>query len=266
MKDSNIINGNCWVAHFDILGFRNIVEHFLPEGVLEVYEEVLKKIKEYNVNHKFFSDSFVFYTENDSKDSFSNIDWALRLFFEEMFCREIPMRGCLNVGPFYANEEKGIFFGRAHIEAYDLAENQNWIGFVLSGKVKEKLRDFKIDNGNSYLDVFKQYYYLEYEVPSKGKIKRDLLAYNLNIGSSIDTRKATPQQCRLWSHLISMEGTARIHLNEKIKRKKIVGLVKCPVDRNTIIKYKNTKKFLLRVYPALKERMKNKNSQISYSS
>jgi hypothetical protein len=259
MENNEIINGVCWVAYFDRLGFRHIVEHFLPEGVLEDYEEVLKEIKQKlpNVKHKFFSDSFVFYTKDDSQDSFCNIEGTLRLFFHKMFDVEIPMRGCLNIGQFYANEEKSIFFGRALTEAYDLAENQNWIGFVLSEKAVQK--------GGPCLNTIRQYYYLEYDVPYKEQIKR-LLVYNLNIGSSIDATEATPQQCRLWNHLISMEGTASVHLHETVKRKKIVGWAKCRVCRNTIIKYKNTKKFLLHVYPALKKRIKNKNRQISYTS
>jgi len=122
MECENIINGNCWVAYFDILGFKNDVKHFPPQGVLEKYIEVLKKIEKHNVKCKFFSDSFVFYTENDSDESFRRMNMALRFFFRAMFTQYIPMRGCLNVGQFYVDEEKGIFFGRSLIEAHNLAE------------------------------------------------------------------------------------------------------------------------------------------------
>jgi hypothetical protein len=267
MVNSNIINSNCWIAYFDILGFRNIVENFDANGVLYSYREVLKEIRQYDkVKHKFFSDSFVFYTENDSQDSFGHMYSASTMFFREMFAKNIPLRGCLTVGQFYVDEEEGIFFGRALIEAYDWAEGQNWIGLVLSEKAKDKLSSFKTNNDISFLDSLRLYDFLEYEVPYKKRIKRNLLVYNLNIDSDINAPEAKKLQCQLWNYLISMEGTAKIHLDEKIRKKGITGLKKCMEYRNTIIKYRNTKDFLLCVYPTLKERVRNKNHQVHYES
>ncbi|MCX5637809.1 MAG: hypothetical protein NTX52_08980, partial [Planctomycetota bacterium] len=98
MEAEKIINGNCWVAYFDILGFSNMVKSFHVEFVREKLQETRKESKQYNVNCKsiFFSDSFVFYTENDSQDSFRGISAASELFFQARFLEKIPMRGCLN--------------------------------------------------------------------------------------------------------------------------------------------------------------------------
>lgn len=257
MENDKIINGNCWVAYFDMLGFKDDVEHFPPEGVLEKYIEVLKEIEKHNVNCKFFSDSFVFYTEDDSETSFRGIDAALKFFFQKMFIRLIPMRGCLNVGQFYVDEEKGIFFGRSLIEAHNLAEGQNWIGFVFSEKVREKLNDFKAKYPNRYWDELEKHY-LEYQVPYKKKKKRSLLVYNLTVNPYLSNQQAKHDQCTLWNSLTTMEDIAFIHLN-----KRIVGLKKCPEHTNITIKYKNTKDFLLYVYPTLKGIVRKKNRPIS---
>jgi len=266
MNNSNIINGDCWIAYFDILGFRNVVENLDANGVLDSYKEVLKDIRQYSdVRLKFFSDSFIFYTENDSEVSFGHMISASTTFFRGMFEKNIPLRGCLTVGQFYVDEKEGVFFGRALIEGYDWAEGQNWIGFVLSEEAENKLGSFQTNYG-TFLDILIPYNFLKYEVPYKKGIKRNLLVYNLNINSDINAPEAKREECRLWNDLISMEGTAKTHLEEKIRKKGITGLKKCMEYRNIIVKYKNTKDFLLCVYPTLKERVRNKNHQVYYES
>ena len=249
MENNKVINGNCWVAYFDILGFKNDVEHFPPEGVLERYIEILKEIKRYDVKDNFFSDSFMFYTEDDSETSFRRIDAALKLFFYNMFIRHIPMRGCLDVGQIYVNEKKRIFFGRSFIKAYHLAESQNWIGFVLSEKVRERIYDFKAENSDLYRDELKKHY-LEYQVPCRKKIKyvfniirekeireRSLLVFNLTINPCQAEQEAEKSQRRLWKSLDTMESIARIHLNEEIKRGRIAGLKKHFEEKVLVFKY-----------------------------
>jgi hypothetical protein len=250
MKDSNIINGNCWVTYFDILGFSKMVESFPVECILEKYKEALKKIKEYKVNRKFFSDSFIFYTENDSQDSFRDISMASGLFFQAMFLEKIPLRGCLNVGQFYRDEKNGIFFGLALIEAYELSEGQNWIGFVLSEKAREKSAVLRSDN-----DLW-----LEYDVPYNKKPKRrNLLVYYPNI--LIDESAPEPakyQHERLLDALDIMEGTAQ-SIYQKEKGNNLVCCQKKHVEfREIITKYKNTRKFLLFAYPLLRKRFERK--------
>lgn len=252
MKDSKITNGTCWLAYFDILGFSNMVDSFPVEFVLEKYKEALKEGKKYNVNckFKFFSDSFIFYTENDSQDSFLGISATSELFFQEMFLGKIPMRGCLNIGQFYADEKIGIFFGRALIDAYKASEGQNWIGFILSKKTREKLVDFEATGFKSNTNL----HYLEYKVPYKKEKQCKLLVYYPNILiTESHPEPAEHQQKNLLDALDIMEDTAKLTYEKRpVKLRKI------------ITKYKNTKEFLLCVYPALKERAEN--SQTHYNS
>lgn len=254
-NNKNIINGNCWVAYFDILGFRYIVKSFLPEFVRKEYKKALREIEKCNVicKSKFFSDTFIFYTENDSQDSYRRIRAASMIFFRVMFLRnktpKFPMRGCLHVGQFYVEEEDGIFFGPALIDAYEWAEGQNWIGFVLSKKAREKLETYESEGFKLNNDQW----FLEYEVPYKKEPKR-LLTYMVNpLDKNDDAIKL--HQNRLWSALEEMESTARL-MFLKENGNEIIDLEKCPKYGKISTKYKNTRKFLLYAYPALKEKAK----------
>jgi hypothetical protein len=161
-----------------------------------------------------------------------------------MFLHGIPMRGCLNIGKLYANEKNGILFGPAHIEAYRLAEGQNWIGFVLSEKTRKKVRNFK----STY-----NLRYLAHKVPYNEKPKlRNLLAYNLKLVSTVNST-------RLSVALGNMKHKAILMLRKE-KGNKIVNLKRCNDYKKIISKYENTRKFMLRVYPELKEKIKKQSA------
>jgi hypothetical protein len=260
MEEEKIISGNCWVAYFDILGFRKLMGNFPIWYVQDVLKQALDTGKRSNVKCKFifFSDSFIFYTDDDSHDAFSCIEVTSSLFFREMFLgkEKIPMRGCLNVGRFCADEENRIFFGPALIEAYDCAEGQNWIGFVLSEKTREKLANFESVGINSgYKDR-----YVEYSVPYKKEPKlRSLLTYNLKLLTTIgNTGQARSQQHALWEAFSYMKYVAQMLSTKKVD--KSADIEKSSDYDEIITKYDNTEKFMFWFYPALKEMAEKQNT------
>lgn len=235
MKGNKIINGSRWIAYFDILGFSNMVESFPVWFVLKAYQEALKESETYNLCGKFifFSDSFIFYTKDDSQDCLRDISTVTAMFFQNMFNKYIPLRGCLNVGQFYTNEENGIYFGRALIEAYRLAESQNWIGFVLSKNTREKLERFESAGLKSNI----RGRFSEYKVPFKKEPEQcNLCAYKFNIYTSIADLEMT---------LGNMESSAITQLTSLKKARNIDDLKKCPEYKKIITKYENTKKYLV---------------------
>jgi len=244
MEEENIINGNCWVAYFDILGFRKLMKNFPIWYVRDVLKQALDTGNRSNVKCKFifFSDSFIFYTSDDSPESFSCIEGTSALFFRSMFLgkEKIPMRGCLNVGRFCADEENRFFFGQALIEAYDCAEGQNWIGFVLSEKTREKLSSFE----SAGIKSGYKNRYREYKVPYKEEL-RNLLAYNLNLLTTIgNTGQARSQQYELLRALDHMKYVAQMLSTNDYEE--------------IITKYDKTEEFMFWLYPALKEMTKNR--------
>jgi len=238
----NIIDGNRWVSYFDILGFKKLMENFPTLYVRDVLKQALDAGRKCKIKCKFvfFSDTFIFYTDNDSQESFACIEAASSLFFHEMFLgrEKIPMRGCLNIGRFCTDEKNRIFLGPAFIEAHDCAEGQDWIGLVLSEKVRETLespefKGIKFGYKNRYV---------EYPVPYKEEAKfRNLLAYNLNLLTTVGyTEQARCEQQRLWDAFVFMKSVAQMISEEK-------------GDKAIMTKYDNTEKFMLQCYPALKK-------------
>jgi len=49
------------------------------------------------------------------------------------------------VGELYTQKKKNIFLGRALIDAYEYGEKQNWLGFILTPKVYERLKNTDLD-------------------------------------------------------------------------------------------------------------------------
>lgn len=249
-----------WVAYFDILGFGADIENLHKCGVLERYNRVLNKIdlQKWAVDCKWFSDSFVFYKKNNSTSSFINISSALEMFFRSMFRNYIPLRGCLHIGGFHVDEKKGIFFGPSLIEAYKLAEKQEWIDFVLSTEVLTKLKQLKT-NGETIWDKFSNKYHT-YNVPCKRKEKFSLPVYNFGLSVTNFEKQQEEQSIDIWNSLITMEKKTQM-FHEKEKKEE--NLQKCNEYRKVIIKYKNTKKFLLEIFPKLRNKTKGMNRHIS---
>lgn len=146
---------NCWLAYFDILGFKKIFEDALtqpaaPNALFVIrknYEEVLSKLNasgENSIHCAWFSDTFIIFTPDHSLQSFINIIHLAQDFFIECIGNEIPLRGALSLGLFSYEDalKNGIYLGNVLIDAYTFAEDADWIGFILTPSAIEKAYDF----------------------------------------------------------------------------------------------------------------------------
>lgn len=171
MENDKIINNDCWVAYFDILGFKDKVMELknhldvCSNTQLEpVIAQAVKRAEywEGDVHCVHFSDSFLFFTKDDKDESFAKINQIVTHFFWATISQnDKPLRGALAMGQFYADLTKDIFLGPALIRAIEYEQKQNWIGLVLTPEVSERL-----NKGMSmgYIDKYK-----EYDVPVKNK-------------------------------------------------------------------------------------------------
>ena len=221
MEKDKIVCGNCWVAYFDMLGFKKLVNQY--KGHIDIFAEGIYKdvlggiIKRSNrisgalnkkVDYAWFSDSFILFTEDDTFASFSSIELVLWEIFQNMMFTNKPLRAALSVGEFYSNKERNTYIGPALIKAYDYAEKQNWIGLVLTPKAHKKL------SAHGYaIDTIR---YSEYQVPIKTKEigKENLFARNI---------------CSLKRYVIQAQESAK-------KEKEY--------EENVKVKYENTLKFI----------------------
>src|SRR5208282_580877 len=125
-----------WVSYFDLLGF---VEFVQKHQLVEVFSETLYCLREQKINARligrvkcaWFSDTFLFYSPDDSRRSFQEIDHASRWFFDWLVEQQMPARGAMAFGDFYPDKVNNIFLGKALADAAKCGEKYNWLGFVL---------------------------------------------------------------------------------------------------------------------------------------
>ena len=166
-NNKNIINGNCWVAYFDILGFKSRLKSFAEYLNIfdkNYYDKVLEKIDVKSAHRHewltaiWFSDSFLFYTFNDSYEAFVHLNFIARHFFIDGSSVDMPLRGALSFGHFYADKVRNVYIGDALIEAYEYAEKQDWVGFVLTPTTFECLqKDSRLSRFLAHESEYRKY-------------------------------------------------------------------------------------------------------------
>jgi hypothetical protein len=135
-----------WVAYFDLLGFTKLIEGEDWRRVHNAYSKAIERAKrdlgaDPEVKRIWFSDTFIFYSENGTIGDFGSIDLFARYFIYFILNDKIPLRGSLSFGHFYADETNDMYFGPALIEAYQFGEDQDWIGFILCPSSVKHLKD-----------------------------------------------------------------------------------------------------------------------------
>ncbi len=187
MESNGVINCNRWVVYFDILGFSKKVEDMenYPDIFVDnFYRKILEtSIQECNSNNKllsqvhflWFSDTFVFVTENDGFDSYVAVNWLSREFFDTQIKKDHPLQGAISVGKIYYSKDENIIIGMPLIDAYRYASGQNWIGFILTPSADEKLKEL-----NHHPDRTK---FVQYNVPFEDRTE-SLFAYNMDVQSN----------------------------------------------------------------------------------
>ncbi|MBN2269339.1 MAG: hypothetical protein JXN61_01920 [Sedimentisphaerales bacterium] len=178
---------------------------------------------------------------------------AAEWFFDFMFRAKIALRGCLNYGRFYADRVKRIYYGTGLIEAYELAESQDWIGFVLSEKAQNRMSECRTKTNRTCWDACKSHY-IEYDVPlsTKGAYhnKRRLPAYKICFHSG------EPESMRSddYFRFVLMLDSSRYEiehgpgLSEQDRAELRAGVRR---------KYENTDRFLSKVYPEIDQNLHN---------
>ena len=172
----------CFVGLFDILGFSNMVKNDQLEYVWKSYNDIKPSttfikdnlesyLKRKIVNIDTFSDTFLIYTadhrdkrQEDIDEYFNAMLGVCDALFHSANSNEIPIRGAITVGELIVDE--GLLLGKPIVEAYEMEQNQNWMGCWISDDavkcVSKRLLDRQM-NGNLIL---------KYKIPlKKGDIK-----------------------------------------------------------------------------------------------
>jgi hypothetical protein len=141
--------GKKWVACFDLLGFSELVKDINLVNVFYRWEVCLNELhttlKRYpTLGFAHFSDTFLIYAPDASKNSFVCIEGCSRWFFQYVILRQFPLRGALACDEFYADKPNGVFLGKALVEAHEFGEQFNWIGYTLCPSALSRFQDPEI--------------------------------------------------------------------------------------------------------------------------
>jgi hypothetical protein len=140
---------DCWIAVFDILGFSNLIatnKDDMQAFYIRVdYEETIRHLKDSCESYKsgslqycWFSDTFLMYTSDDSAESYIVIQYASKYFIEKCIYSRVPIRGAISFGVLYHTEDNRSFIGTAFLEAFEYAEDQDWIGLLITPSAVKK--------------------------------------------------------------------------------------------------------------------------------
>lgn len=174
-----------WFCYFDILGFTELVRSTEVGSVIDLYEEAVAKLeigaaskRSLGISYSWFSDTFIIFSRGNSLEEFTWLEQTSRLFFQRLILANIPVRGAISHGKLYSNLERNIFIGEALIEAYEYAEDQDWLGLLLAPSVFDRL-------DGTQLDVRRRYNYRH--VPLQGVMRScdpsRVFAYAFNNGT-----------------------------------------------------------------------------------
>ncbi len=154
-----------WLGYFDLLGVRSMIETGNHYKVFDVYARAIERAESNRkrvpaVKYICFSDTFVIYSKSDSGEDYAYIDSVARWFVFFLLEADIPVRGALSCGEYYADARRSLFYGSALVEAYEYGEAQDWVGFILAPSAVAQL-------GKLGLSVGQRLNYAYWRIPFK---------------------------------------------------------------------------------------------------
>ncbi|MHA3047864.1 hypothetical protein JSO59_010980 [Riemerella anatipestifer] len=191
-----------FIAFFDLLGFKQFIENNDEKEQQRVIDNILRDIEQSLVKQKdgslmnkkvngssivadleyikintlSFSDTIVFWTNDNSLDSLEKLLIASKEFNFRMNKFNFPIRGALVYGNIYKlfgqHESKEGFhygvnsvFGEGIVKAYEKAESQEWAGTVID----QSIIDFITEDNIHILENYAKKYKVPYKTSSQRK-------------------------------------------------------------------------------------------------
>lgn len=186
-----------FIGYFDYLGFKDFIlnndleyQRMIIDNIFRDIESSLGKGKQKEAEHRIiadmaesrinctnFSDTVIFWSNDDSIESLKEIIEVTYSFNQEAINYLFPVRGTILYGEIVhvdfrqANEGGGVYninsiFGKGMVEAHLKTEQQNWAGTVID----QSIIKFLNENDNNPSDfLFK--YAKRYKIPYKPGIE-----------------------------------------------------------------------------------------------
>jgi hypothetical protein len=192
-KDDNIR----FIGFMDIMGFKDLVTRKSHEEVKYMLNTLVSLNKslesvfgkpnvktadrekiESRIRSVTFSDSIMFFSQDDSLEDFLQISYALSIFQEASLQRGAPTKGAISLGMLTADFKNSVFFGQPLIDAYLLQDQLKYYGIVADNKVEEYIIDKnrKLEPGEPRVDRA----FVRLKTPFKSG---SILHYNIHLDS-----------------------------------------------------------------------------------
>ncbi|MGP8250628.1 MAG: hypothetical protein ACLQHF_01245, partial [Terracidiphilus sp.] len=98
----------CWVAHFDILGFKSLLDQgwmefktVLSQSKIDDILNAIESISPYfraNIDYLFYADTFIFYSKSDQAQDYTSMLSVAQKFIRECIYIKLPVRGAISFG------------------------------------------------------------------------------------------------------------------------------------------------------------------------
>lgn len=199
-----------FVGFIDIMGFKDLVARSSHNEILKMmvdinglrirYGEIKWTGSAGGIRSSIFSDSIVFYSKDDTKESLHAIVCTIAALSEELFSRGIAHKGAISCGEMTVDIDNSIFFGQALIDAYLLQEELYMYGVVMHGTAERKL--------NTFSAAVIPFLY-EYSAKFKGGQSKHVMLYPINLaGHQIPNSEYTDQGRRIEEGFIKLRYNA----------------------------------------------------------
>ena len=236
------------ICIFDILGYKSFLQNNsvfkcadninniilkLPEDVKNHFIGLFEKIEKFKIYipkiDTFLSEKFNFVIVSDTillvfdLSEIEDFDFSVfialvyaRLFQEVSFKNGFPMRGCLDVGSFYFNNN--IFAGDTIVNSFKEAETINFSGLVITSNALRYLQN----NGREHVNLFLQEYVNKYIVPLKNNIEeyKYLMEWAIDLKDmkEFDIKQYIFESFHAYNKEVSLSVMEKINNTEKIWR------------------------------------------------
>jgi hypothetical protein len=136
--------------------------------------------KSQRVSFTFFSDTIIYYSKDDSLDSFFKIVFTSLELLKSGFCgSKAPYRGAIGYGDIIS-EPSGILLGTSIIDAYKGEQSQMWAGCILTETCEDFCQQNKyIDSFYKMFDIALQGEQDERKQTDRKKAQRTLVRYKV---------------------------------------------------------------------------------------
>ncbi len=180
---------NSFVAFFDVLGFKNLVEKNSHEKLMDIYDSALyksiseveqmtnmvlgaitplKEMESLKIKIYVISDSIIFIQENLTQRGLLYIISYCRLLIGATMADGIPIRGGLSYGPISVGDRRGTtVVGKGLTNAYNIESKQNWAGGIIDRKCFEIVPKDNQNLVNHLLNDKEHPIIKEYNVPMR---------------------------------------------------------------------------------------------------